>query len=1162
MADAVTTPFPPRGGRHYDHDAVERFPWLVVAGYDDVHRWMDAGQAVNAAWQLRDVWESFLKFLGSAAVADRLAAAGPDDPAISPLLARLLKPQGLSLGDWPTLMELALQQTPEEQLRLPDLKHLLFPARRPRLLPLLVGGDERQSFVCWRNRRFGHGVFGRDLTRYAEDVNHWLEKLHDAFDLCRDLLSALTLESDDPAGGPLTWGGQGPLPFYHTHQPDGSGTVVCPVRLRLHEGAALDLTPLLSIQRCVVCCRWSAFYLDRYLQAKQRAFFLDLIDGHTNPPREHARLREWVAWIRPEDAAARAGEPFDPSERREPDPERFRNFQHEFEPPRYLAQRLAAFFQEHDRGILLLTGPGGVGKSWLCQGLDRSDMLPAILGRSLPMLNVTVHGPRTSGAAEVLAALAEQARRVKRWQVPPEVDAPTPHARFAGWLAALMRSNGHELGQLLVVLDGLDELPADSDVAGLVPPAAELPPGCYLVLACRPAVRVAVAEALRRAGSAGPFAEQALGLDAPEHREVLRRYVARQLGQPRLESPPLPAEWTEPLIDRAEGSFLYVFHYCRALRFGIYADLSRLPVPTEFYPAFFDHLRSRVGERLFEAYYAKVLALLAVAGEPLGLTHLAECGLERGRLVVVLDDLADLLQTRRLPWEAETLYSLGHDAIGEFLGGDAVWSERLATANRFLAELTVRRLGGDWNAVDPLDPVESWLLFSLLDRVREPGAEWASELHEWLYADGKLAAACLAHGNTLNQTDNLEHRLAAYTMATELYRDQCQRQGRTELANDLALALLSEGDALAHLGQWPEAINRQEEAIAIRRRLVEQEGRTELAHDLAIALGSKGYLLVSLGAGNPEKWHESLDCSGEAITILRPFVKQEGRPELVQSLLSTLLNAGNALSSLGEFDDAMRCYEEVVATRRRLVEQEGRTELANDLASALVNKGSLLGHLQWPIQAAACFEEAIAIRRRLVEQEGRTGLVHDLAITLANKAGTLHSLGRWREAADCYAEASTMLRRLVDQEGRGDLADDLAGVLVNQGLVLEDLNQPEEALACCGEAVDRWVRLIEAGQWHLVRALLRGLRLRLRLRLELGAREEEVPADILCGLRYATPLFQGGSPPESLRWPFLMFLAPLQALSAEDRERLDVHLGEGNAAVLRRWFVTLDELSG
>ena len=45
--------FPPRAERPYAAAAVETFPWPVVAGYDDIHRWMDEGQAVHAAWQLK-----------------------------------------------------------------------------------------------------------------------------------------------------------------------------------------------------------------------------------------------------------------------------------------------------------------------------------------------------------------------------------------------------------------------------------------------------------------------------------------------------------------------------------------------------------------------------------------------------------------------------------------------------------------------------------------------------------------------------------------------------------------------------------------------------------------------------------------------------------------------------------------------------------------------------------------------------------------------------------------------------------------------------------------------------------------------------------------------------------------------------------------------------
>jgi hypothetical protein len=155
---------------------------------------------------------------------------------------------------------------------------------------------------------------------------------------------------------------------------------------------------------------------------------------------------------------------------------------------------------------------------------------------------------------------------------------------------------------LVVALDGLDDLPADSDVPDLWPPAGALPPGCYLVLSSRPGVRTAAKGGLRRVRSVPDhFCEVRIGPDEPEHRAVLRSYVAKRLARPRPDGQgPLPAAWADPLIDQAGGSFLYVFHYCRALHFGVYTDLAQLPPQVAYYPAFFEHLRGRVGDELFK----------------------------------------------------------------------------------------------------------------------------------------------------------------------------------------------------------------------------------------------------------------------------------------------------------------------------------------------------------------------------------------------------------------------------------------------------------------------------------------------------------------------------------------------------------------------------------
>ena len=176
----------------------------------------------------------------------------------------------------------------------------------------------------------------------------------------------------------------------------------------------LLLTPLLSVQLCAVCGQWTAFYLDKYDRDKHRAQFLDFIEGHSNDHKDLEPLRSWTARISggERSSGCRPGRPIR-RERREPDPERFRDFQHEFEPPVYLARQVADFLRAHDRGVLALTGPGGAGKSWATLGLDHAGMLPAALGRAVPLLSVSMHGPTAPRASEVRTALAERARRVK-----------------------------------------------------------------------------------------------------------------------------------------------------------------------------------------------------------------------------------------------------------------------------------------------------------------------------------------------------------------------------------------------------------------------------------------------------------------------------------------------------------------------------------------------------------------------------------------------------------------------------------------------------------------------------------------------------------------------------------------------------------------------------
>jgi tetratricopeptide (TPR) repeat protein len=1080
MSPSTDPLFPSRGERGY-LAAFETFPWPVVTGYEDMHRWMDQDQAVHAAWQLKDVWEGLLKFLATLAVADHMATAPSDDPRTRKLLDQLLKKGGLTDGDWAKLMEIALKDGPLTGTRLPQHGPVLFQGgKRQRLYRLFISDKDdfnHDDFISWRNSCFGHGVFRKDLRSYAREALHWLGRLHEAFDLCRALLTSMALEWDGPNDEPLTWE-KSPLPFYHGHQPAANDPLLRPVRVRTPAGE-LQLTPILSVQVCVVCGNWTAFYLDKYDREKHRAQFLDFIEGHSNDHKDlDSLLRTWTTQIKVAKAPNTATPKLDSDERREPDPEYFRDFQHEFEPPAYLARQAADFLRAHDRGVLALTGPGGVGKSWATQGLDHAGMLPAQLGRAVPLLTVSMHGPTAPRASDVRTALDEYARREKRWQVPAWPDGPDPHTRFAAWLAALMRANG--LGELLVALDGLDDLPADSDVPDLWPPAGKLPPGCYLVLSSRPGVRAAAESGLRRVRSMPDhFCELRVGADEPEHRVVLRSYVAKRLARPRPDGQgALPATWAEPLIDQAGGSFLYVFHYCRALHFGVYDDLTQLPTPAAYYPAFFAHLRGRVGDELFHGHYARTLAFLAVAREPVGLTHLEAWGLKRSSLIDILADLADLLRTRREPWDDETLYGLGHDAIRQFLAEDSYWQSRLAAANRDLAKQAVRRFEKDWSAVDPFDPVKRYLLFHLLDHATEP------ELRERLLADTTLADACLEHGFALSNRRAFAASLLAYGMALNLRQDQVQRQGRPELRHELARSYVNLSIDLTQLGRMEETLVDYAAAIGLYEELV-REGRRELREYLAWTYMNRGITLADLG-----RLEEALADHDRAIGLYEELVHHEGCRELRHELAMAHLNRGIPLGELGRLEEAMVDYVASTSLFAELVQREGRHELRHPLAKAYMNWGVVLRKLGRLEEALADYGTCIGLYEDLV-REGHHEVRNSLAMTYTNQGVTLRRLGRMEEARAAYGAAISLYEELVRREGRRELRDDLAWTYTNRGVILADLGLLDEALTDFGAAISLREELVNReGRRELAGELGTGYARRAELLLRMGRREE------------------------------------------------------------------------
>ncbi len=241
--------------------------------------------------------------------------------------------------------------------------------------------------------------------------------------------------------------------------------------------------------------------------------------------------------------------------------------------------------------------------------------------------------------------------------------------QFAGYLTTLMKAN--RLDALVLVIDAVDELAEPDDtspvnaatILDLLPAAGKLPEGCFVVLTSRPEMRPSIRERLDRLRAvAGEDRFVALDVrpDAPPNEALLRAYLAAHLPEPFRAT-----HHVEEVLRRSGGVFLYAYHLARALAAGAFTDTAALPEGKEFYPAYLERLRERVGAELYESVYLPALLLLATARAPVTLEQLCQWGVPGDRLRFALIDLRDFLRVHRVRRWHESLNREGDNRYGD-----------------------------------------------------------------------------------------------------------------------------------------------------------------------------------------------------------------------------------------------------------------------------------------------------------------------------------------------------------------------------------------------------------------------------------------------------------------------------------------------------------------
>jgi hypothetical protein len=530
----------------------DAWPGPIAHEYQHLRQLLEQGQIVAAIFQLKDLAEVLVKFPALVMARDLIAHGDAEAARV----ARCgLFGGALSMGHWvnaivreqlaPQVLRLA------DRLLLPELGTAFVaanPAGKPASTPWL---ETLKALVNWRNETLGHGAFHLDPEDYLPDLERQLGQInrHLADQVEGGLWASVLLRGE--AGTPPLTGWQA-IRHWHDGEAGAHRELETPLVLE-RAGRTLRLTPLVALRRCAVCAKQDVFLYDSCSGRDLIDGFLllDYLTGHRLSVPMH-RAGELAAETR--DLDQREVTPASPGLLDDDYGERAINelletklLEARYLRPDYLREPLRRFVAVRDRGVFWLTAPSHTGKSVFAHGLA----FPAEVGDPplWPDTAVVVFHIRREFKTWleqlryfVLETVLHQTfgREPGRLRLPElDVRAADPAAALARLLHEALRLKPDRIGRLVLILDGLDELPRNPEgqagIADFIPRPEALPDGCFLLLTsrplaeCPPHVRQALAD--RFAGCAD-FAGYALSLDdasGDAYRGLLRAYFDREL---------------------------------------------------------------------------------------------------------------------------------------------------------------------------------------------------------------------------------------------------------------------------------------------------------------------------------------------------------------------------------------------------------------------------------------------------------------------------------------------------------------------------------------------------------------------------------------------------------------------------------------------------------
>ncbi|KYH34007.1 tetratricopeptide repeat protein [Clostridium tepidiprofundi DSM 19306] len=1048
-------------------DAFNEFPLIIAHEYWRLKDLLRNGKTYGAFFQVKDLFEILIKFPVLIAASDIYNKKERSSQENKILMSLLEKP--LSLGDWEKLARTIIEL---------DTVDLII----KEILKDIIDVFSKNNIVQWRNNQIGHGALSFDADKeFQKDLYSKIEVLKSHFERCYSNYCKINLYQSTNSNKVILRGKDSNTEIISNSDIfvilEENDKKLYPYILEKENGLKKKLYPYILTKENGI------YFFDTFYFYKNITSILNYVEG--KKANADSNINELIKAIYTElDRDNKYGIDY---EEFSLDCETYSAIEadiidkleeiDDFQRPDYIKDWLLSIINANSKGIILIQMERGTGKTTFSRALDELS-----LNKFKDIKDISIRGYyindsysyRVESFTEKLSDLLRQnssGENIIRGISPLSVSVVDTKKEFARFINEYARAHNKYFGKekFLLILDGLDEIPSNSDVSifDFIPSEDILDDNVYVLCTCR--TDNELTEYTKNClNSIKTIASISYNRENKYNNEILMQYIGRNIFQ--LENVyqfnEKQKQLADILLNKCERRFLYLKAIKELIKCDGNFNIDEVPKGKELFQYYLNKLQSMYGKKYFSTVI-KMLVSIATAFEPLTFREISYLLGENRPTFKLLAHLTDL----RIFFKVDRSYrgnliTISHDE----------WKK--AVIHNYNEEI-VKLIEQWWNNIKELEGMqfewfhkeydgELYILSNIIDYYNSFKIDNAKEI-----CNNDFANLFIDIANYLGSNSVIEYhrkiRIKLYSEAIFIKKELI-RKNNLQDENEVAEVYINRGMAYRSLMKSNYAIMDYNEAIKIRHSLLKEDKLSD-KNDLAIAYERRGedYRILT-------QYKKAIEDFDKSIEIRRNL-NSINQLKDVDELANVLKNRALALRLIGENEKAFKDLEVSISIRRKLKE-EGNLKDENYLASSIMNRGATYLNVQKYDEAIRDYKEATEIRRKLIEY-GKLKDTSYLASSLMNLACAYYSAGKYDEALIHCNEAVELSKKL-DMEGKLQFKDYITQALVHRGNVYNGKQNYDKAVEDYSEAIILMRELIKGGT-VLHNSLINALKKRLEI---------------------------------------------------------------------------------